>query len=126
MKLRLIGGTQWLLAALLLGGIWLALPARWLWVDAPGTLLAAACLVTGFGLWRAQPWAARAARYLLWIELGMGTLTTSLLALSAAQLGGTYGPVGAGGALLLVVVALLVLPYFVVFPALLLRWLARP
>jgi hypothetical protein len=126
MKLRLIGGSQWFLAALLLGGIWLALPARWAWVDVPGTLLALACLVTGIGLWRAQAWAARAARYLLWTELVMGTLTVSLLALSAAQLAGSYGPVGAGGAVLLTIVGLLVLPYLVVFPVLLLRWLAAP
>lgn len=125
-KLRWIGLTQWLLAAILLAGIWLALPARWAWVDAPGTLIAVACLAVGFGLLRQQLWAARAARYLLWLQLVLGTLTVSLLALSAAQLAGSYGPVGAGGALLLGTVALLVLPYLVVFPVLLLRWLAAP
>ena len=123
-KLRWIGLTQWLLAAILLAGIWLALPARWAWVDVPGTLIGVACLAIGFGLVRQQLWAARAARYLLWAELVLGTLTVSLLALSAAQLAGSYGPVGAGGALLLGTVALLVLPYLVVFPVLLLRWLS--
>jgi hypothetical protein len=116
-----IAAAQLLLALLLLGGIWIALPARWAWVDVPGTLLALAAFASGVALLRRVPWALPLARVVLWAELVIGTLTASLLALAAAQLAGSYGPVGAGGALLLVIIAVLVLPYLVVFPALQLR-----
>jgi hypothetical protein len=59
-------------------------------------------------------------------ELLLGTLTATLLAAAAAQLAGSYGPVGAGGAILLVTIAVLVLPYLVVLPALQLSWLREP
>lgn len=117
-KVRLIAASQLLLAVLLQLGIWIGLPARWPWVDVPGTLLGVACAVVGVALWLSARWAVAAARWLLWLELGLGTLTVSLLAVSAAQLVGSYGPVGSGGAVLMVVICLLVLPYLVVFPAL--------
>ena len=117
----LIAGAQLSLAVLLLGGIWIALPARWGWVDVPGTLLALAALASGGALLLGASWALELTRIVLWVELVIGTLTASLLALAAAQLAGSYGPVGAGGALLLVIIAVLVLPYLVVFPALQLR-----
>jgi hypothetical protein len=111
------------LGLLLLAGIWLALPARWWWVDGVGTLVAALALASAAGLWLGRVWATALARAVSWLELGVGTLAVSALALSAAQLAGSYGPVGDGGALLLGVVALLVLPYLVVLPACQLRWL---
>jgi hypothetical protein len=118
-----IAAAQLLLALLLSIGIWLALPARWAWVDVPGSLLALGALVSGVALSLRTRWALRLARAVLWAELVIGTLLASLLAISAAQLSGSYGPVGAGGALLLVIIAVLVLPYLVVFPVLQLRWL---
>ena len=42
-KTTAISCIQGLLALLILCGIWLALPARWLWVDIPGTLLGLGC-----------------------------------------------------------------------------------
>jgi hypothetical protein len=45
------------------------------------------------------------------------------LALTASYLSGIYGPVGKGGALILVLVAALALPYLVVLPASQLVWL---
>lgn len=125
MKAPWIASVQLLVALLVLGGVWLGLPARWLWVDLPATLLALACLVAAFALYRGTSWARSFTRSLLWVELVVGTLTVSLLALSAAQLAGSYGPVGAGGALLLVTIAALVVPYLVVFPALQLKWLTE-
>jgi hypothetical protein len=117
--------SQWLLALLVLGGVWIGLPARWLWVDVPATLLGIGCLGVATGLWMNAAWALRAARVLLWTELALGSLCVSLLALSAAQLAGSYGAVGRGGALLLVIVAALIVPYLVVFPALQLRHLRK-
>jgi uncharacterized membrane protein len=56
------------------------------------------------------------ARAVAWAELVAGTSTVSALAWSATILAGSYGPVGGGGALLMGVVSLLVLPYLVVLP----------
>jgi hypothetical protein len=124
-RLSLFAGSQLALGLLVLGGVWFALPARWLWVDVPATLLGVGCLVTAGALLRNASWALHAARLLLWAELVLGCLCVTLLASGAAQLAGSYGPVGAGGALLLAVIALLVVPYLVVFPALQLGWLRR-
>jgi hypothetical protein len=121
-----IAFAQLLLALLILAGVWLALPARWIWVDAPASALGVGALLAALALTRRMPWAVRFTRGVLWAELLIGTLTASLLATAAAQLAGSYGPVGAGGALLLSTIALLVLPYLVIFPALQLRWLREP
>jgi hypothetical protein len=95
---------------------------RWLPVDLPalvlivlqgaaGTLLLRnhrrSCLVA----------AAAASASLL---LGMALVTT--LALTAGWLSGIYGPVGVGGAVILALVGLLVLPYLVALPAVQLVW----
>jgi hypothetical protein len=117
-KTTWIAASQLLLSLLLLGGVWFALPARWLWIDVPSTLLALGAGAIAVALWLRAPWALRGARVLLWIELVFGTLLVSLLALSIAQLAGSYGPVGAGGAVLMGTIGLLILPYFVGLPAL--------
>lgn len=119
-KGTLIAASQLLLAVLVSVGVWVGLPARWLWIDLPLSALALACLLIAVGLFARTGWAPRALRVLLWIELGTGTLIVSLLALSIAQLAGSYGPVGAGGAVLMGTIAALVLPYLVGLPALLL------
>ena len=124
-SVRMVAGAQLLLAVLVLSGVWLLLPARWAWVDVPATLLGVSCLVAAFALWRELPWAIRFARVVLWAELVLGSVACSLLAVSAAQLAGSYGPVGAGGAALLITIAVLCLPYLIVFPALQLRGLGR-
>jgi hypothetical protein len=116
----LIAASQLFLAVLILGGVWLGLPARWLWIDLPLSALALACAVAFGGLLKGTAWAARFTRALLWVELGCGTLIVTLLCLSIAQLAGSYGPVGAGGAVLMGTIALLILPYLVAVPALLL------
>lgn len=119
-KVKLIAGSQLLLAVLIGLGVWVALPARWLWIDLPLSALALACLGASAGLFLGASWARPVVRVLLWIELATGTLIVSLLALSIAQLAGSYGPVGSGGAVLMGTIALLILPYFVALPALLL------
>jgi hypothetical protein len=123
---RVVAGAQGVLGVLLLGGIWFGLPARWLWVDAPGSALGLAALIIGTGLLARAAWARALTRYVLWSELVIGSLTFSLLAASAAQLAGSYGPVGAGGALLMLTIAALVLPYLIAWPALQLWWLREP
>jgi hypothetical protein len=119
-KANLIAASQLLLAVLILLGVWVGLPARWLWIDLPLSALALACLAISVGMFAGKAWAPRAVRVLLWSELAVGTLIVSLLALSIAQLAGSYGPVGSGGAVLMGTIAALIVPYFVVLPALLL------
>ena len=121
-----VGAAHAVLALLLLAGGWVALPARYWLVDAAGTLLAVAALASAFGLWSSRGWGLPVARAVSWLCLVVGTLCVSALALSAAQLAGSYGPVGEGGALLMGTVALLILPYLVVLPALQLAWLRDP
>jgi hypothetical protein len=120
-----VAGAQLIVAALLLIGIWRVLPARYLWVDLPGTLLAAAYLVSAVGLLARAGFAARLARAASWLGLSLGALTVTLLAFSLAHLAGQYGPVGSGGALLLGSTAVLVLPYLVGLPLLQLAWLRQ-
>lgn len=119
-KGKLIAASQLLLAVLLLLGVWVGLPARWLWVDLPLSALGLACLAISAALFAGRAWAPRAVRVLLWIEIAIGTLIVSLLTLSIGQLAGSYGPVGAGGAVLMGTIAALIVPYLVVLPALLL------
>jgi hypothetical protein len=122
-----IACAQGVIGLLLLIGIWFGLPARWLPVDLLGTLLALAALsaaivvIAGKGQARALRW----VRIVIWSELVLGTLTLTLLLTSMAQLAGSYGPVGGGGALLAGAICALVLPYLVALPALQLRWLQR-
>jgi hypothetical protein len=55
--------------------------------------------------------------------LALGLLVVSLLAMTAGWLSGVYGPVGKGGAVVLVLVAALALPYVIVLPSAELVWL---
>lgn len=119
-----VAASQASLALLLLFGVWVALPARYLPVDLIGTAAALALLVSAAGLGLGRPWGGRLARLVAWGSLGIGCLTVTALFWSAATLAGLYGPVGSGGALLMTVVALLVIPYLVGLPALQLSWLA--
>ena len=119
-KAPLIAASQLLLAAIVTLGVWVGLPARWVWIDLPLSALALVCTIVSGGLFTRKVWALRVVRWLLWVELAVGTLIVSLLALSIAQLAGSYGPVGAGGAVLMGTIAALIVPYLVVLPALLL------
>jgi hypothetical protein len=105
-------------------GVWAGLPTRWLWVDLPATLLGLANVASAIALVAGLAWARRRARTVTQLGLGLGCVTVTLLAWSASHLAGQYGPVGAGGALLLSAIAALIVPYFVGLP-LLQAWLLR-
>lgn len=111
-----LGGADLLVGALLLSGVWVALPARWWPVDVVGTLLGAAFVVTGVGLLVGAPWSERAGVLVGRVALAVGLALVTLLAVTASHLAGLYGPVGRGGALILAVVGLLVVPYLVLLP----------
>jgi hypothetical protein len=118
-----ISCAQGVIGVLLLGGIWLGLPARWWPVDVLGTGIGIGALSAAVLVHSPRPQALRWTRAVLWAQLVAGTLTVTLLCCSMAQLVGSYGPVGSGGALLMATIAALILPYLVGLPALQLRWL---
>lgn len=117
--------VQLLVAALLLVGIWMGLPARYVVVDAVGTGLGALYLLSALSLLGRVRFARGLALVASWVGLVLGAATVSALALSVAQLSGQYGPIGRGGALLMGTIAALILPYLVGLPVLQLSWLRR-
>ncbi len=124
-KRPLLVFLQGSLALLLLGGIWVALPARWWPVDTIGTALAAAFATGAVGLLLRTRWGRLLSLVACWLTLLGGMIAVTALCLTAAHLSGLYGPVGAGGALLMVSVAALVLPYLIALPALQLHLLRK-
>jgi len=120
---RRVAASQLLVASLVLSGVWVALPARYWLVDAPGTALALVCAASAYGLLTGRAWGPTVARVTSWFTLVLGAALVSTLAIVAAHLAGLYGPVGAGGAVLMGTVAALVVPYLVGFPVLQLVWL---
>jgi hypothetical protein len=119
----IIGAADLLTAALVALGVFVGLPARWWPVDTAAALLATIEVVSGVALLARARWAIRAARIAAAIALAIGLFTVTTLAFTASWLSGIYGPVGSGGALLLLFVAALVLPYLVLLPMAQLIWL---
>ena len=109
-------------AALVAWGVFRGLPTRW-WVVDGGALIVTALLAASGGLLladhRLKEVVTRAAGFVV-LALGLGVFAA--LALTASWLYGVYGPVGKGGSALFALVALLVFPYVVVLPAVLLAW----
>ncbi len=122
-RYRSVAIAQLFLALMLACGIWIALPARYWLVDVPGTALAIVYAASALGLLTKRSWALRLARAVSWVALVLGAVVVSALAMVASQLWGLYGPVGAGGAVLMATVAALLLPYLVGLPVLQLVWL---
>lgn len=119
-----MGGLDVAVAVMLLVGVWGFLPARWLPVDAGATLVAMLMGLSGIGFLTGQSWAPKVGRLAAGITLAIGVVLVTTLAFTAGNLSGLYGPVGLGGAAILGLVALLLLPYFVIFPAAQLYFLA--
>ena len=109
-------------AALVAWGVFRGLPTRW-WVVDGGALIVTALLAASGGLLladhRLKEVVTRAAGF---VVLALGLAVFAALALTASWLYGVYGPVGKGGSALFALVALLVFPYVVVLPAVLLAW----
>jgi hypothetical protein len=110
-------------AALVAFGVYGALPARFWPVDTLAAVVILLLAGAAFGLLRSTAWAERVARIASLVVLGLGLLLVATLALTASYLSGIYGPVGHGGAIILVLVAALALPYLVVLPGAQLLWL---
>jgi hypothetical protein len=121
----LFGGVNVGTAGLVAFGVFVALPSRWWPVDAGAAGLAALQLLSGAALLAGTPWAPKVARAASAVALALGLFTVTVLAVTASWLGGVYGPVGKGGAIVLALVAALLLPYLVAVPLVQLVWL-RP
>lgn len=117
-------GIANLVAALLVVyGVFGALPARYWLIDGLASFVSLALGLSAFGLLRRTSWGSLAARGAAAIVLALGLLLVAALAITASYLRGIYDQVGHGGAVILLLVAALVLPYLVVLPAAQLLWL---
>lgn len=112
-------------ALLVTGGVFGALPARWAPVDVTAALVAAACAASGGLLIANMRIAERVARIVSALVLVLGLVLVLVLATTASYLSGVYGAVGKGGAMVLVFVAALAVPYLVALPAAQLLYLRR-
>jgi hypothetical protein len=119
------GVADVLTGALVAVGVFAGLPARWWPVDVGAGLLAALDVAAGVALLVGVRWAPRLAQGACAVALVLGLFTVTMGAVTASWLAGVYGPVGAGGALILALVAALALPYTVALPIAQLVWL-RP
>ncbi len=109
-------------AALVAWGVFRGLPTRWWVVDDGAAIVVALMGASGVTLLANHRFAERVTRVAGFVVLGLGLGVFAALALTASWLYGVYGPVGKGGAALFTLVALLVFPYVVVLPAVLLAW----
>jgi hypothetical protein len=107
---------------LLLVGVFVALPDRYLPVDIASGLLILLLLGSAFGMSRRRAWGAKVFRLVAFVPLAVGLLLTLTSIATASYLSGIYGPVGRGGSVILGLVAALALPYLVVLPAVKLLW----
>jgi hypothetical protein len=109
-------------AALVGWGVFRGLPTRWWLVDTGGAVVVGLMTASGLALLadhRRKEAITRAAAVVVFV---LGLSVFAVLALTASWLSGVYGPIGKGGAAIFALVALLVLPYLVVLPAVLLAW----
>jgi hypothetical protein len=109
-------------AALVAWGVARGLPTRWWVVDTGATVVVALMAASGLALLADHRLKETITRVAAVVVFALGLSVFAVLALTASWLYGVYGPVGKGGAALFTLVALLVLPYLVVLPAVLLAW----
>ncbi len=112
-------------ALVALGGVFLGLPARWAPVDVTAVIVAIACAASGALMAANKGPAVRVARAVNLGVLALGLVLVIVLAATAGYLSGNYGPVGKGGAGVLVVVALLAVPYLIALPGAQLLYLGK-
>lgn len=116
------GALNLAVAALVAWGVFRGLPTRWWVVDGGAVIVCALMAGSGVALLadhRSKELVTRVAGF---VVLALGLAVFAALALTASWLYGVYGPVGKGGAALFALVALLVFPYIIVLPAVLLAW----
>lgn len=107
------------------GGVFIGLPARWMPVDVVAAIAALACAVSGAMMALDRGPKERVARIVNMLVLLLGLGLVIVLAGTAGYLSGIYGPVGKGGAGVLVVIALLAVPYLIALPGAQLLYLGK-
>ena len=113
---RVFSALHIVTGAVVVVGVFMGLPVRYAPVDLLAGVLAIALFVSGFGLLARTRWSQRVARAVSWVTLVIGLSVTALLTITASHVAGLYGPIGRGGALIMVLVACLVVPYLVAIP----------
>lgn len=113
---RVFSALHIVTGAVVVVGVFMGLPVRYAPVDVLAGVLAMALFVSGFGLLARTRWSQRVARAVSWVTLVIGLSVTALLTITASHVAGLYGPIGRGGALIMVLVACLVVPYLVAIP----------
>ena len=107
------------------GGVFGGLPSRWAPVDVTAVVVTLACLASGGMMAAGTKRAESVARVVSAVVLVLGLVLCVVLAATASYLSGLYGPVGKGGAMVLLVVAALAVPYVIALPAAQLLYLKR-
>lgn len=121
------GVLNGLVAALVAWGVFRGLPTRWWVVDSGAAVVVALMTASALALLADHRLAEAITRVAAAVVLVLGLGVFAALVLTASWLHGVYGPVGKGGSAIFALVALLVLPYIVVLPAVLLAWVGpRP
>ena len=116
------GAMNAIVAGIVAFGVFRGLPTRWWVVDGGATVVFALMALSSVALLVNHRQAVAITRVAAAVVFVLGLALFATLALTASWLYGVYGPVGKGGAALFILVAFLVLPYLVVFPAVLLAW----
>jgi hypothetical protein len=120
---RVFGAIDLAAAFVVVLGVFVGLPARWWVVDLPAAAIAALLAAAGVGLIGRLPWGEAVARAASFLTLALGLALVTTLAIAASYLSGIYGAVGRGGAVILVLVAALAIPYLLALPLAQLFWL---
>ncbi len=111
------------IGALVATCIFRLLPSRWWVVDGGAIVVSALLVASGGALLKNAAIAPRLTRVAGIVVLLLGLAVFAALVLTASWIQGVYGPVGRGGAIIFGLVALMVLPYLVVLPAVELLWI---
>lgn len=111
-----------LVAALVAWGVFRGLPTRWWVVDSGAAAIVGLMAASGLLLLANHRLAEPVTRVAGAVVLLLGLSVFAALVLTASWLAGVYGPVGKGGSAIFALVSLMVLPYIVVLPAVLLAW----
>ena len=120
---RVFGAIDLVAAMVVAIGVFAGLPSRWWPIDTSAIVVIALLGAAGAGLLARAKWGARVARIASIVVLVLGLVLIATLAVTASYLSGIYGPVGRGGAIILILVAALALPYLVALPVSQLYWL---
>jgi hypothetical protein len=116
------GVVNLLVSALVAWCVFRGLPTRWWVVDTGGAFVVALMAASGLALLANHRRAEVVTRVAAAVVLALGLSLFAVLAVTASWLYGVYGPIGRGGTALFALIAVLVFPYLVVLPAVLLAW----